>query len=62
MDKIPVVLHIDQYRVVGFFDHGYSDFIALDWFIKKRQRNDSRMNAIYSKVDAIREAMSWIRK
>lgn len=55
-------LHIDHYRIVGFFDHGYADFIALDWFIKKTQRNDRRMNAIYQKVDAIREARSWIRK
>lgn len=55
-------LRIDQYRIAGFFDDGYQNFIALDWFEKKKQRNDSRMNAIYEKVDAIREAKSWIKK
>lgn len=55
-------LHIDQYRIAGFFDDGHKNFIALDWFVKKTQRNDRRMNAIYEKVDAIREAKSWIRK
>ncbi len=52
-------VHLRQYRLVGFFDRGYSDFIALDFFLKKTQRNDSRMNAIYEKVDAIREAGAW---
>jgi hypothetical protein len=55
-------VHIDQYRIAGFFDEGYQNFIALDWFIKKTQRNDRRMNAVYERVDAIREARSWIKK
>ncbi len=55
-------LHIDQYRIAGFFDEGYRNFVALDWFIKKTQRNNRRMNSIYQKVDAIREAKLWIRK
>lgn len=55
-------MHIDQYRIAGFFDEGYGNFIALDWFVKKRQKNDSRMNAIYREVDAIREAGLWIKK
>lgn len=54
-------VHLRQYRLVGFFDKGYSDFIALDFFQKKTQRNDRRMNAIYGKVDAIREAGTWVR-
>lgn len=53
-------IHLDQYRIVGFFDQSYDTFIAIDWFIKKTQRNDKRMNAIYEKVDAIREAGAWI--
>lgn len=55
-------LHIDHYRIVGFFDEGHANFIALDWFVKKTQRNDRRMNALYEKVDAIREAKSWVKK
>ncbi len=55
-------VHIDYYRIAGFFDGGHQNFIALDWFVKKTQRNDRRMNAIYEKVDAIREAKLWIRK
>ncbi|MCC8165258.1 MAG: hypothetical protein LIQ31_03690 [Planctomycetes bacterium] len=54
-------VHVSQYRIVGFFDNGYSNFIALDWFVKKTQRNDRRMNAIYKKVDDIREAKAWIK-
>lgn len=54
-------VHLRQYRLVGFFDSGYSDFIALDFFQKKTQRNDRRMNAIYEKVDAIREAGTWVK-
>ncbi len=54
-------VHLRQYRLVGFFDKGYSDFIALDFFQKKTQRNDRRMNAVYEKVDAIREAGTWVR-
>lgn len=52
-------VHLEQIRLVGFFDGGYGDFIALDWFIKKTQRNDKRMNAIYEKVDKIRETGQW---
>ena len=55
-------VHVDQYRIVGFFDEGYGSFIALDWFVKKTQKNDRRMNAIYQKVDEIREAKAWIKK
>jgi hypothetical protein len=55
-------VHVGQYRVVGFFDRGYDNFVALDWFVKKTQRNDRRMNAIYRKVDEIRETQAWIRK
>ena len=54
-------IRIDQYRIVGFFDRYYRNFIAVDFFIKKIQKNDSRMAAIYQKVDAIREAGTWIR-
>ncbi len=54
-------VHVGQFRIAGFFDEGYRTFIAIDWFIKKTQRNDRRMNAIYKKVDSIREAGSWIR-
>lgn len=52
-------VHLNNIRLVGFFDGGYENFIALDWFVKKRQQNDSRMNAIYEKVDKIREAGQW---
>lgn len=52
-------IHLRQYRLVGFFDQGYEVFIALDCFIKKTQRNDSRMNTIYQKVESIREAGTW---
>jgi mRNA-degrading endonuclease RelE of RelBE toxin-antitoxin system len=54
-------VRIDQYRIVGFFDQDYHNFIALDFFVKKTQRNDSRMTAIYQKVDAIREAGTWTK-
>jgi|GEM_PF-6794767 hypothetical protein len=54
-------IHLDQYRLVGFFNQSYRDFIAVDYFIKKTQRNDARMNAIYRKVDGIREAKTWIK-
>lgn len=54
-------VHLRQYRLAGFFDRGYADFIALDFFQKKTQRNDRRMNAVYEKVDAIREAGTWVR-
>jgi hypothetical protein len=52
-------VHLNQIRLVGFFDGGYVNFIAVDWFIKKTQQNDRRMNAIYEKVDKIREAGQW---
>lgn len=54
-------VHVGQYRIAGFFDEGYDTFIAIDWFVKKKQKNDSRMSAIYEKVDEIREAKSWIK-
>ncbi len=52
-------IHLDQYRIVGFFDASYRDFIAIDYFVKKKQRNDRRMTAIYEKVEQIREAGTW---
>lgn len=52
-------IHIDQYRIAGFFHEGYGTFVALDWFVKKRRRNDRRMNEIYRRVDEIREAGTW---
>jgi hypothetical protein len=52
-------VHLRQHRMVGFFNEGYTEFIALDCFAKKIQKNDSRMNAIYAKVESIREAESW---
>jgi hypothetical protein len=55
-------IHLDQYRLVGFFHQGHEDFICLDYFVKKTQRNDRRMNAIYAKVDSIREAKAWTRQ
>jgi hypothetical protein len=55
-------IHLEQYRIVGFFDQSYRDFIAVDYFVKKRQRNDNRMNAVYQKVDGIREAKAWTRQ
>ncbi len=54
-------IHIGQFRIVGFFDDGYKVFIALDWFVKKTQRNNLRMSAVYEKVDSIREANSWTK-
>ncbi len=54
-------IHLQQYRLVGFFGRSYRDFIALEYFVKKTQRNDSRMNAIYRRVDDIREAGTWTR-
>lgn len=54
-------IHVGHFRIVGFFDRGYHDFIAVEWFEKKRQKNDKRMAAIYAKVDGIREAGAWIR-
>lgn len=55
-------IHVGQFRIVGFFEHGYQDFIALEWFVKKTQKNDKRMATIYAKVDGIREAKTWIRQ
>ncbi len=55
-------IHIGQFRLAGFFDQSYQDFIAIQWFAKKKQRNDQRMNDIYEKVDAIREAGLWTRQ
>lgn len=55
-------IHIGQYRVVGFFDQSYRDFISVECFAKKKQRNDRVMNAIYEKVDSIREGRLWIRQ
>jgi delta 1-pyrroline-5-carboxylate dehydrogenase len=52
-------IHLRQYRLAGFFSRGYAEFIALDCFVKKTQRNDSRMTAIYEKIEAIREAETW---
>ncbi len=52
-------IHLDHYRFVGFFDKSYRDFICLDFFIKKTQKNDSRMNAVYRRVDKIRETGTW---
>lgn len=52
-------IHLNQIRLVGFFDGDYGNFIAVDWFIKKTQQNDRRMNAIYEKVDRIREMEQW---
>ncbi len=54
-------IHLERYRLAGFFDRSYRDFIALECFVKKKQRNDSRMNALYQKVDAVREAGTWTR-
>ncbi len=52
-------IHLEQYRIIGFFDASYRDFIAIDYFVKKKQRNDKRMTAIYEKVEQIREAGQW---
>lgn len=52
-------IHLDQYRFAGFFDRSYHDFICLEFFVKKTQRNDSRMNAVYRRVDRIRESGTW---
>jgi hypothetical protein len=52
-------IHLDQYRLVGFFDESYRDFICLDYFVKKTQKNDRRMNAVYRRIDQIREAGAW---
>ena len=54
-------IHIGSFRIAGFFDDGYGVFIAIDWFVKKKRRNDGRMNTIYEKVDSIRETSSWIK-
>jgi hypothetical protein len=54
-------IHLDRFRIVGFFDESYEIFIALDWFVKKTQKNDRRMNAIYEKVDKIRENELWTK-
>ncbi|MDR1536158.1 MAG: hypothetical protein LBU64_13900 [Planctomycetota bacterium] len=54
-------VHLNQIRLAGFFADGHADFIAMDWFIKKTQRNDGRMNLVYAKVDGIREAGQWRR-
>ena len=54
-------VHLNQIRLVGFFDGDYADFIAVDWFIKKAQQNDRRMNTIYEKADGIREVGQWRR-
>lgn len=52
-------IHLEQYRIVGFFDASYRDFIAIDYFVKKKQRNDKRMIAIYEKAEQVREAGTW---
>ncbi len=54
-------VHLDQFRIIGFFDQSYRDFIALDYFAKKTQKNDQRMNAAYKRVDRIREGRTWTR-
>ena len=54
-------IHIGHFRIVGFFADGYQTFIALDWFVKKTQQNDRRMNAIYEKTDSFRENNAWIK-
>lgn len=55
-------IHVGQFRIAGFFDQSYRDFIAIESFVKKKQRNDRLMNAIYEKVDSIREGGLWIRQ
>lgn len=52
-------IHLDYFRIVGFFDQSYRDFIAVDYFQKKKQRNDRRMNAIYKRAEQARENTSW---
>ena len=54
-------IHIDHFRFIGFFDQSYRDFICLDYFIKKTQKNDKRMNATYQRIDQIRESKSWTK-
>lgn len=54
-------IHLDQYRLVGFFDQSYRDFLCVEFFVKKTQKNDRRMNSVYRRVDRIREAGTWSR-
>jgi hypothetical protein len=54
-------IHLDHFRLVGFFDESYGDFICLDYFAKKIQKNDMRMNATYRRVDQARENKSWTK-
>lgn len=54
-------IHLDHFRIVGFFDQSYRDFIAVDYFQKKKQKNDRRMNAIYKRAEQTRENASWTK-
>lgn len=54
-------IHLDQFRIIGFFDQSYRDFIALEYFAKKTQKNDRRMNAAYKRVEQIREGRAWTK-
>lgn len=55
-------IHLDQFRIAGFFDQSYRDFIAVDCFAKKTQKNDRRMNAAYKRADQIREEQAWTKE
>ncbi len=55
-------IHLEHFRLVGFFDESYRDFICLDYFVKKTQKNDKRMNSTYKRIDQIRESKAWTKK
>ncbi len=54
-------IHLDYFRIIGFFDQSYQDFIAVEYFQKKKQKNDRRMNSIYKRVEQTRESASWTK-
>lgn len=48
---------IESTRIIGFFDG--NDFIAVDWYEKKKQKNDQRMNSAIAKANLIAENKTW---
>ena len=54
-------IHMDHFRLAGFFDQSYRDFVCLDYLVKKTQKNDRRMNATYRRIDQIRENKAWTK-
>lgn len=48
-----------QFRIVGFFDG--RDFIAIDWYEKKKQKLSRSQQERCKEIDGIRERKAWRR-